>query len=82
MESQLIIKLDASLKEEALNYAKSRKQNLSDIVSAMLKKMIYAPSQKHVQISDEVKDLIGILPSMDDCEWKEERMEYLSNKYK
>ena len=33
-------------------------------------------------MSDEVKELIGILGSADSDTWKEERAEYLTEKYK
>ena len=38
--------------------------------------------EKKVVVSDEVKELIGILGSADSDTWKEERAEYLTEKYK
>lgn len=58
MESQLTIKVDATLKEELTAYAKERKQSLSDFISGVLKNAIHTSDErKHITISPYVIEM-------------------------
>ena len=74
MEGNLTLRINESILKKAIRYAHKNKIDLSVVIEDFL--------AKKVVVSDEVKELIGILGSADSDTWKEERAEYLTEKYK
>ena len=84
MEGNLTLRINESILKKAIRYAHKNKINLSVVIEDFLAKFVADKEvqEKKVVVSDEVKELIGILGSADSDTWKEERAEYLTEKYK
>ena len=78
MEGNLTLRINESILKKAIRYAHKNKIDLSVVIEDFLAKFV----ADKVVVSDEVKELIGILGSADSDTWKEERAEYLTEKYK
>ena len=83
MEGNLTLRINESILKKAIRYAHN-KIDLSVVIEDFLAKFVADKEvqEKKVVVSDEVKELIGILGSADSDTWKEERAEYLTEKYK
>ena len=79
MEGNLTLRINESILKKAIRYAHKNKIDLSVVIEDFLAKFVADKEvqEKKVVVSDEVKELIGILDT-----WKEERAEYLTEKYK
>lgn len=82
MEANLTLKINGSVLNDALHYANQKGVDLSVIIEDFLKKIV-STKKKEIAISDEVKELAGLLSdSQINPDWKEDKAEYLMNKYK
>ena len=83
MEGNLTLRINESILKKAIRYAHKNKIDLSVVIEDFLAKFVADKEvQEKIVVSDEVKELIGILGSADSDTWKEERAEYLTEKYK
>jgi hypothetical protein len=81
MDTKITITLDSSLKEEMVKYAAANKQSISSFVSKLINSALQTKQTVHpVVLSEEVKSIMGIIPSEDD--WKASKSAYLEKKYK
>ena len=84
MEGNLTLRINESILKKAIRYAHKNKIDLYVVIEDFLAKFVADKEvqEKKVVVSDEVKELIGTLGSADSDTWKEERAEYLTEKYK
>ena len=84
MEGNLTLRINESILKKAIRYAHKKKNELTDVIEDYHAKYEAHKElqEKKIVVSDEVKELIGILGSADSDTWKEERAEYLTEKYK
>ena len=81
MEGNLTLRINESILKKAIRYAHKNKIDLSVVIEDFLAKFVADKEvqEKKVVVSDEVKEILG---SADSDTWKEERAEYLTEKYK
>lgn len=86
MDSKLTLKLDKSVIEKAKAYAAEHKHSLSFLVENYLKTITETDKKdkvKDLEISSFVKSLaIGKGDVVEDFDYKKDRQDYLSQKYK
>lgn len=92
MEGNLILKIDDSVLEQAMSYAKQRGVNLSVVVEDFLLKLTSASTVKVVdddqkrkakrQLPERFKSLKGVLAEADKSDAEDARLNYLLEKYK
>lgn len=82
MEGNLTLKIDDSILQRALVYAKQRGLDLSLVIEDFLMKFVASAKleRKKLVVSDEVKTLSGALSASGE-DWKARKMDYLSDKY-
>jgi len=84
MGGNLTLRINESILKKAIRYAHKNKIDLSVVIEDFLAKFVADKEiqEKKIIVSDEVKELVGILTVPDPDTWKEERAEYLTGKYK
>lgn len=84
MEGNLTLRINESILKKAIRYAHKNKLDLSVVIEDFLAKFVADKEiqEKKMIVSDEVKELVGILAVPDPDTWKEERTAYLTGKYK
>lgn len=83
MEENLTLKINESILRKAFRYAKKNKIDLSVVIEDFLAKFAdESRLQRKIVVSNEVKELIGILAAVEEDSWKDQKTEYLMEKYK
>lgn len=93
MEGNLILKINESVLEQAMSYAKQRGVSLSVVVEDFLLKLTSASTVKVVddddqkrkakrQLPERFKSLKGVLAEADKGDAEDARLNYLLEKYK
>ncbi|TWV61366.1 DUF6364 family protein [Parabacteroides distasonis] len=84
MDGNLILKINDSVLRKALDFANRKGMDLSVVVEEFLSRFASGTSSevKDIVISDKVKELVGILSSTGDEDWKKDKANYLAEKYK
>ncbi|MDE5611857.1 MAG: hypothetical protein K2I90_07575 [Odoribacter sp.] len=84
MEGNLTLKINESILKKAVGYAQKNKIDLSVVIEDFLVRFSDETTmlKRKVVISDEVQELVGILSATEQESWKEERANYLVEKYK
>lgn len=86
MKGNTVLNIDERTLREALDYARIKGIDLSDMVEKFLLKFISGKENKtrNVQVSDEVRALAGILSSgnKNGTSWRERKSDYLESKYR
>lgn len=84
MAGNLTLKINESILKKAVCYAQKNKIDLSVVIEDFLVRFsddTTIPKRK-VVISDEVRELEGILSAAEGDSWKEGRANYLAEKHK
>lgn len=83
MEENLTLKINESILRKALRYAHKNKIDLSVVIEDFLAKFVDdSKQQRKIVVSNEVKELIGILTTDGEASWKDQKADYLVEKYK
>lgn len=84
MDGNLILKINDSVLRKALDFANRKGMDLSVVVEEFLSRLASGTSSevKDIVISDKVKELVGILSSTSDEDWKKDKADFLAEKYK
>ncbi len=84
MDTKLTLKLDESIIAKAKLYADAHKRSLSNIVETYLKALVSKdePVNDEVEISSFVKSISEGINIPNDIDYKNERFNYLNEKYK
>lgn len=83
MKKSISLKIDENIINKAKIYAQNRKMSLSEIVELYLNDITKRPKEiKKIEITPLVKSLSGVVKSSLDFDYKKERFDYISEKYK
>lgn len=81
MDTKLTLKLDASVIQEAKNYAKDSNTSLSKLIENYLFALT-SENQKKRKVNPIVKSLTGIITLDDKKDYNKSYSKYLKDKYK
>lgn len=82
MDTKLTLKLNQQVIEKAKLYASEQKISLSRIIENYLNSLTSGKSDDDIQISPFVKSLSSGIQIPEDYDYKNERSEFLEQKYK
>jgi hypothetical protein len=82
MDTKLTLKLDQEIIEKAKHYAAENKLSLSRIIENYLNSLTSDKTNNDIQISSFVKSISSGIKIPADYDYKQDRADYLNQKYK